>query len=256
MTIKEETMPNLIPFQFNGEDIVTIQDEHGELWWKASDVCQQCGIKNVSQACERLDADEKNTICLTEGNRGNPETLIVNEAGLYALGLRSRKPEAKVFKRWVTHEVLPAIRKTGSYGMPTVPQVRDKTLQMIIDMAVQLDEARILAEEAKAEAVQAQSTATRALESQLFFTVAEYIYINKLQAQLPEASYKACSDHLRLYCMDRSIPFRKVLVGGKRWENEYSYHVSVYVDALPGWLSRRFAQGTLHALDPRQKGRP
>ena len=65
-------------------------------------------------AVNALDDDEKNTIVLTEGIRGNPAKVIVNESGLYCLIIRSDKPQAKLFKRWVTHEVLPSILKTGS----------------------------------------------------------------------------------------------------------------------------------------------
>jgi anti-repressor protein len=91
-------------------------DKHGNPWWVAKDVCDVLGIGNVSDALSRLDDDEKNTIVLNDGNRGNPNMTVVNESGLYALIFNSRKPEAKAFKKWVTSEVLPSIRKTGSYG--------------------------------------------------------------------------------------------------------------------------------------------
>ncbi|QOR34414.1 phage antirepressor [Clostridium sp. 'deep sea'] len=85
-----------------------------EPWFVAGDICKCLGVGNPSQALNRLDEDEKNTIILNEGI-GNPYKSAVNEYGLYNLILGSRKPEAKKFKRWVTHEVLPSIRKTGSY---------------------------------------------------------------------------------------------------------------------------------------------
>lgn len=87
----------------------------GEPWFVAVDVCMALGIGNVSMAISRLDDDEKNTVSLTEGIPGNPNKTIVNEPGLYALVLSSRKPEAKAFKRWITHEVIPSIRKHGVY---------------------------------------------------------------------------------------------------------------------------------------------
>lgn len=86
-----------------------------EPWFVASDVCKALDIGNVSMAISRLDDDEKNTVSLTEGIPGNPNKTIVNEPGLYALVLSSRKPEAKAFKRWITHEVIPSIRKNGGY---------------------------------------------------------------------------------------------------------------------------------------------
>lgn len=98
---------------------------NGEPWFVASDVCKALEINNVSMAISRLDDDEKNTISLTEGIPGNPNKTIVNEPGLYSLVLSSRKPEAKSFKRWITHEVIPDIRQ---YGMYATSDFLDKAL--------------------------------------------------------------------------------------------------------------------------------
>lgn len=95
--------------------VTRIVDQNGEPWWIAKDVCDVLGIDNSSQAVSRLDDDEKSTIIISEGAQGGPPRGIINESGLYSLILTSRKPEAKQFKKWVTAEVLPAIRKTGSY---------------------------------------------------------------------------------------------------------------------------------------------
>lgn len=94
---------------------------NGEPWFVAADVCRILEIGNPSQALTRLDDDEKNTLILNEGNRGNPNVNVVNEPGLYRLIFSSRKPEAKNFQRWVYHEVLPSIRKTGSYSLNAQP---------------------------------------------------------------------------------------------------------------------------------------
>lgn len=83
----------------------------------AKDVCKGLDIGNVAQACASLDEDERNTIILNEGIRGNPNQLIVSESGLYALIFKSRKPEAEAFRRWIRKDVLPAIRKTGGYAV-------------------------------------------------------------------------------------------------------------------------------------------
>ena len=95
---------------------------NGEPWFVAVDVCKALDIVNARDAVKRLDDDEKNTVVLTDGIPGNPNKTIVNEYGLYALVLSSRKPEAKAFKRWITHEVLPLIRKTGGYMTDTLIQ--------------------------------------------------------------------------------------------------------------------------------------
>ena len=87
----------------------------GEPWFVSHDVCKVLGISNPSQAIKKLDDDERGTLILNEGYCANPIRTTVNEPGLYSLVLSSRKPEAKAFKRWITHDVIPAIRKTGGY---------------------------------------------------------------------------------------------------------------------------------------------
>ena len=89
----------------------------GEPWFAASDVCKALEIKNAPQALSRLEEDERFTTIISNDSAasGKSKLSFVNEAGLYSLILSSRKPEAKAFKRWVTHEVIPAIRKTSRY---------------------------------------------------------------------------------------------------------------------------------------------
>ena len=100
--------------EFGSVRTVTI---NGEPWFAASDVCKALEIKNTPQALSRLEEDERFTTIISNDSAasGKSKLSFVNEAGLYSLILSSRKPEAKAFKRWVTHEVIPAIRKTGGY---------------------------------------------------------------------------------------------------------------------------------------------
>ncbi len=96
---------------------IRIIDRDGEPWFVAADACRALEHSNVSVALDRVDEDEK-----AKFNLGLPggDTWCVNEPGLYTLVLGSRKPEAKAFKRWITHEVLPAIRQTGAYSLVAV----------------------------------------------------------------------------------------------------------------------------------------
>lgn len=112
-------MNALQEFAYNHHVIrtVTIDDQPGFL---AGDVCSVLEITNVGNALAALDDDEKGSIHIADGTSGNPNKAYVTEAGMYSLVLRSRKPEAKLFKRWITHEVLPQIRKTGSYSTPSL----------------------------------------------------------------------------------------------------------------------------------------
>ena len=95
---------------------VRVVERNGEPWFVAAAVCRALDVVNSRDAVARLDTDEKNTVVLTDGTPGNPQKTVVNEPGLYTLILGSRKPEAKAFKRWITHEVIPSIRKTGTYS--------------------------------------------------------------------------------------------------------------------------------------------
>ena len=93
-------------------------DDDGNPWFVAVDVCAALDLENSRKAVSSLDDDEKITVTNSYGNprAGIPHQFTaVSEPGLYTLIFRSRKPEAKTFKRWVTHEVIPAIRKTGQY---------------------------------------------------------------------------------------------------------------------------------------------
>ena len=106
-------MNEMQAFSYEGNEVRTIS-HGGETWWVLKDVCEILGLSNPSIVADRLDADERAKFDL--GRQG--ETNIISESGLYNVILRSDKPEAKKFKRWVTHEVLPAIRKTGMYATP------------------------------------------------------------------------------------------------------------------------------------------
>lgn len=98
---------------------IRVIDRDGEPWFIAVDVCKALELGNNRQAIARLDDDEKGVISIdTPG--GPQEMSVINEPGLYSLVLGSRKPEAKAFKRWVTHEVLPAIRQNGYYALMPV----------------------------------------------------------------------------------------------------------------------------------------
>ncbi len=105
------TNNNIIEFQFEGKEVRTMKGKNGEPWFVAKDICNVLEIKNTTDALKRLDSDERARFNL--GRQG--ETNFVNEPGLYTLILGSRKPQAKAFKRWITHEVIPSIRKTGGY---------------------------------------------------------------------------------------------------------------------------------------------
>jgi prophage antirepressor-like protein len=114
---------------------------NGEAWFVAVDVCKALDINNARQAVTRLDDDEKCTVISNDGRQMN----IVSESGLYSLVLSSRKKEAKTFKRWVTHDILPEIRKTGGYNPEQSEVYKTKRLEIMAMNA----KARIMKEQNK-----------------------------------------------------------------------------------------------------------
>lgn len=134
-------------FEFEGAALRTLTDENGEPWFVAKDVCDILGHSNVSMALDRLDDDERSKFNL--GRQG--ETNIVNEAGLYSLVLGSRKPEAHEFKRWVTHEVLPSIRRHGAYMTESTLEKAVTEPDFLIRLATQIKQERAEKEKAQAQ---------------------------------------------------------------------------------------------------------
>ena len=114
-------MQSLELFHFKGKQVRTIQLD-GEPWFVAADVCDVLGLNNPSQALSYLDRDERRLIT-NEAWRTNGNMAIVSEPGLYSLVLRSRRPEAKGFRRWIAHEVIPALRQSGEYRLTAVSSV-------------------------------------------------------------------------------------------------------------------------------------
>ncbi|AKS37399.1 antirepressor [Anoxybacillus gonensis] len=101
-------------FTYSGNQVRTIIKDD-EVWFVAKDVCDILNHSNHKMAVSRLDEDEVNKVYLIDSLGRQQQTTVVNEAGLYSLILTSNKPEARQFKRWITHEVIPTIRKTGGY---------------------------------------------------------------------------------------------------------------------------------------------
>lgn len=127
-------------FNYGASEIRTVQRD-GQTWWVLKDVCEALGIENYRNVASRLDDDEKDVHPMdTPG--GKQTILIVNESGLYNVILRSDKAEAKRFKRWVTHEVLPAIRKHGGYLSPAKIEEVLLNPDTIIRLATELKDER------------------------------------------------------------------------------------------------------------------
>lgn len=144
-------------FSYGSAQLRTVELD-GEMWWVLRDVCDILGIVKPDRVASRLDADEKGTHLMSTPY-GNQNMTIINEPGLYNVILRSDKPEAKDFKRWVTHEVLPSIRNRGSYraDQPMTPaQLLAAQAQVLVEMEKRVDavqaETKALSEKMQADA--------------------------------------------------------------------------------------------------------
>lgn len=151
-------MKDIQVFDFE-DNAVRVIEIDGEPWFVAADVCRILDLKNPSMAVDGLDDDEQSKYCL---GSGGSDRVIINESGLYNLIFRSRKPEAKKFRKWVTAEVLPSIRKTGMYVEPDrieqkgddMSSLPDRTFQQWINL---IRETRLLYGRAAARDVWAKS---------------------------------------------------------------------------------------------------
>lgn len=125
----------VIPFSYQDHQIRTAHIDD-QPWFAAIDVCDILGYKDTSMTLQKLDDDERAKLPQKIFGVGNGEIWLVNESGLYTLILRSSKPEAKAFRKWITSEVLPALRKTGAYA---IGQTKEQTeLQHMLERCIAL----------------------------------------------------------------------------------------------------------------------
>lgn len=141
-------------------------EKNGEPWFVANDVCRVLDFANSSDVIKRLDDDEKSGVVLTDPHGRAQNTNVVSEAGLYTLVLGSRKPEAKAFKRWITHEVIPTIRRHGAYATGATiesiiadPESGIKLLQALKAEQERRKEAEAIAEAQRPKALFADAVA-------------------------------------------------------------------------------------------------
>ena len=123
-------MTALSIFRYDGADVRMIERD-GEPWWVVADICRVLGIGKANDAARGLDDDERGTDTIRTPS-GEQSMLVCSEAGLYSLILRSRKPEAREFKRWITHEVLPRIRRAGEYRTAPAVEVSRRDLALAV----------------------------------------------------------------------------------------------------------------------------
>lgn len=136
---EENTMTNeIITFNYNETQVRTIEID-GEPWFVLKDVCNVLRLNEPHRVAARLDDDERTQSTVIDSLGRKQEMTIISESGLYSVILRSDKPEAKPFRKWVTSEVLPSIRKTGKYVADSANEIsNDSTISMLLDEIIKL----------------------------------------------------------------------------------------------------------------------
>jgi len=206
---------DLIPFDYAGRAVRVVTVD-GELRFVAADVCAVLEHGNTTMAVAALDDDEKG-LSTVETPGGSQQMVTVTEPGLYSLVLRSRKPVAKAFRRWVTHEVIPSIRKTGSYGVAQVPDMNTPEGQLQV--------AEMLAAGARKQIEQAA-------EIKRLTPKAEYVdaYVNGTEdatiLRVVAKQLKVREQWLRNLLRDKKILSRRIV--GTRWSNRERRTVTDY----------------------------
>ena len=144
-------MSELIPFNFESTEVRAL-NVNGEPWFVASDVAKALGYRDAYNMTRRLDSDDKGPHSVSTPG-GAQDMVVISEAGLYVAALGSKIPEARAFKRWVTHEVIPAVRRHGGYLTPAMTEQVLSDPDTIIRLATDLkaERAKRLALEADAE---------------------------------------------------------------------------------------------------------
>ena len=230
-------MGDLVPFAYEGRQVRTVTI-NGETWFVASDVCVVLEIANPRSSLALLDEDEKGVHSVdTPG--GEQQVTIISEAGLYSLILRSRKPEAKAFKRWVTHVVIPEARRRLAGGLPALPDMTTaEGALVVVDLLRKQIEQRVAAEELAAEqARELASARPKAAFVDAFVDPAEDVTTIGDFAQQLGLSEQA----LRDYLVQHKVIWRRVL--GRRWSRSQAREVIEYqwraCKGYEGWFTSK-----------------
>lgn len=224
-------------FTFNGSAFRALNDESGESWFSGQDVCNILGT-GTNHLREYLDEDEITNIRNTDiAQNGGKAPVFISEPGLYKLIMRSRKPEAKEFQRWVTHEVLPSIRKHGAY---MTQQTLDKALtspDFLIQLATKLKEEQ--------EKVKELEPKAKALDD--FTNVPDALLVRDAAKLLSNDSNIQIGEHeLRQWLVDNGWIYRQsnpVMVRGvkSREARPYGHGVLPFPRNPQGWHAIRLS---------------
>lgn len=255
---------SLVPFQFETHEVRAI-DRSGDPWFVLADVCRVLQIQNSRRvAADMLDEDEKG-VCNADTPGGPQEMVVINESGLYSLTLRSRKPEAKRFKKWITAEVLPALRKTGRYIAQEAPFPPPALSEAALDkLRAELrgDMAKVVT--ASLEVV-LPAMVRQSIDSAAFSLVRDHVSVGELldTQNIPSKGRRGlvtlCSRALGTWCRARGVAPRERAIGQRSLTYLYpvaearAWMAAEGREIIQRWLSSRGGQGTLPLPRPARR---
>ena len=235
----------IVNYDFHGNNVRILTDQDNAPWFIAKDVCDVLEIRTDTIKAI-LDEDEYSTInpnSIGVAQNGGRAPLIVSESGFYKLVMRSRKPVAKEFQRWVTRDVLPSIRKHGAYMTPDTIRAALADPDTIIMLATRLKE-ETTQREAAQEQVRALAPKARAYED--FCEAPDLLTVRDAASQLTTAGVPIRECDLRAWLLDHKWIYRK-----ERGYRPYAAHKDAgHIRLVPPRRPGRHHDGTLFALDP------
>ena len=232
-------MNGLQIFTYNGNEVRTVQKD-GEPWWVLRDVCDILGISHIKDTVDRLDGDEVGQTEVIDRLGRNQTAYIINESGLYNVIIRSDKPEAKPFRKWVTSEVLPSIRRHGAYMTPETLEAAILNPDLLIRLCTALKD-----EQDKNKALQAANS-TLAVDNQIMKPKADYF--DEIVDRNLLTNFRETAKQLQIkekefirFLLDRKYIYRdkKGKIQSYADKNSGLFEVKEFVNEKTGFSARR-----------------
>lgn len=232
-------------YDFRGNDVRVLTDKRSEPWFIAKDICDVLEIRtdSIRSILDEDEVTEINPNTIGVAQNGGRAPLIVSESGFYKLVLRSRKPIAKEFQRWVTHDVLPSIRKHGAYMTPDTIRQALADPDTLIMLATKLKQET---EERQAAQEQVRELAPKARAYEDFCEAPDLLTVRDAASQLTTAGLPIRECELRAWMLDHQWIYRH----GGAYRPYAAHSTAGHLRLVPPKRSGRHRDGTPFPLDP------
>lgn len=220
-------------YNYEGNDVRTV-NQNGEPWWVLKDVCDVLELSNSRMVSDRLDEDEKG-VSIVDTLGGEQEMTVVSESGLYNVIFLSRKPQAKKFKRWVTHEVLPSIRKHGIYAVDAVLDNPDMMIAALQKLKAEREKTKALSETVAVQKQQIIEMKPKASYYDVVLNCKDLVAISVIAKD-----YGWSANRMNKYLHDKGIQFKQSAIWLLYQKHAEKGYTSTKTHSYPG------SDGTVH----------